>query len=416
MLGTGCSTGGMSLASMNPFSKSPEPGVLAPQEPSTTQKLTESIASTAGGARNQFSTMGTTVKSAWTKSTGAVTGLFGGGDDEVPQGSEPDPLRLDNMPQSVSPEVFVANGQLWESTGNFPKAMESYVKALESEPNNAPALTSIARLHFRQGNHQKAIEFFQKAISANPKDAGLHNDLGLTFSKIGNHAAAAQCLETALQISPGTSRYANNLASVKFESGDTNSAYKVLADNNKAAVAHFNMAYLHFKKGQLGEARNHLGHAVQFESQAGEDAAVKRAVDRSRDMLAQINGSISPIAQAAPQATVAALPSKAPIQQTSQSGTPAYAQGVATANQVAPPKQTPGNAWTTISSQPTAPKAPHVTPPATTPSAELPPAATAPTTPPPAATAPATGSPSAGSQGPSVPFGLPTGFQMPSGS
>ena len=370
ILATGCSSGGMSLASMNPFSAS------TPAAPGAASKLTESIASTAGGARNQISTLGTTAKSAWGKTTGAVAGVFGSDpSDDVEPGSAPDPLRLDNTPPNISAEVFVANGQLWESTGDLQKAMESYVKALETEPDNPPALTSIARLHFRQGNHKKAAEFFQKAISQSPEDAGLYNDLGLTLSKLGSHAEAGQALERALQLAPGTSRYANNLASVKFESGDVASAYAVLAGNNKPAVAHFNMAYLHFKKGQVNDARGHLAMAIQFEPQASGDTAVKRAVERSRDMLAQIEGSTSPIAQAAPQAQIASLRGAAPaVKQASQSSAPGASPHVAPASQVsAPPSWTAPMPTTSPSAAVQAPPAAVQTPTAAvqTPPAEV---------------------------------------------
>lgn len=415
MFGTGCSSspGGFSLASMNPFS-SPSPSA----EPGTISKVSDSIASTAGGARNQVSSMGSTVKSAWGKSTGAVTGLFNGGDSGSEQIDETDPLRLDNSPKSISPEVFVANGQLWESTGDHKKAMESYVKALESEPNNGPALTSVARLHFRKGDHPKAAEFFQKAIAASPEDAGLYNDLGLTLSKLGNHTLAAQSLERALQLAPGTSRYANNLASVKFESGDSDSAYQVLASSNKPAVAHFNMAYLHFKKGQVNEARGHLGQAMQFEAQSGEDTAVKRAVDRSRDMLAQLDGSTSPIAQAGPQASIAGLPNTTTIQQTSQSQTPGASLHVSPASPTGPATSQAASLplpWATAPvaapPAPTQNTAPQVSvPQVTVPQASVPqvtlPQASVPQPEVPQVTLPQTPA----GQGPSIPFSLPTGF------
>jgi Flp pilus assembly protein TadD len=333
---TGCSSGGFPLASMNPFSRS-----TATTEAGPGAKVANSFVSTSKN-------VGTASKNAVSKTTSAIAGVFGRTPKEKVEVDPTDPLSLSNIPDKVDPEVFVANGQLWESTGDLTKAMESYTKALEKSPNHGPALTSIARLHFRQGKYPEAVKYFQQAIAANPQDAGLHNDLGLTYSKMGNHSAAAASLNAALAISPGTSRYANNLATVQFEAGDVGAAYQVLAKNNKPAVAHFNMAYLHFKNGQTAEAKTHLTQAVGYEQEAGQDTVVQRAVERSRDMLAQIDANLAPVAQAAPQATIAggaffATPDKAPIQQTSQS-TPATKPAPAVTNAASPaplPTSTP---------------------------------------------------------------------------
>lgn len=279
-------------------------------------------------------------KNVASKSRDTVAGWFGGKKELPPDvipGDETDPTSLAHKAE-VSPEVFVANGRLWESTGNFEKAMESYAKALEKRPNDPAALANIARLHFRQNNHQKAAEYFGKAIKEKPDDAGLYNDLGLTLSKLGNHSAAATTIEQALRLSPGSSRFANNLASVKFEAGDTNGALEVLVGNNKPAVAHFNMAYLHYKHGQASEATRHLNQALAFQPQAASDAATKRAVDRSRELLAQI-GSVpgatgGSVPGAAGTAIAAAPPTSSPaVAQTQAQAATAGPAGVQRASQ-----------------------------------------------------------------------------------
>ena len=208
-----------------------------------------------------------------------------------PESSDVDPLRLDHK-VDVNAEVFVANGRLWESTGNTAKALENYSKALEKEPNNPEALANIARIHYRDENYPKAAEFFSKASAQQPDNAGLYNDLGLTMSKMGNHSQASNMLTKALELAPGTSRYANNLASVKYELGDQSGAFEVLKSNNKPAVAHFNMAFLSQKHGHLNETKKHLGQAMQYEGESASDSAVKQAVDRSRQMLAKLEGPL----------------------------------------------------------------------------------------------------------------------------
>ena len=297
----GCASRSMSMASMNPFKKSAD--TTAVEAPSTFASPDDKVASGPVDAS----------KNVFRKASSRITGMFASKDDSE---KESDPLSLDNSPEKLEPDVFVANGQLWESTGNLTKAMESYTKALETSPKHEPALTSMARLHFRESNFPKAAEFFQQSIVQKPNDAALYNDLGLTLSKLGKHDLAAQTLTRALQIAPGTSRYANNLASVQFESGNLAEALQVLQANNKPAVAHFNMAFLHYKKGQIAQAQAQLNQSLTHENESATDAATKRAIDRSREMLAQITPASgtpanmgSPIGPAAgPIATIAAAP------------------------------------------------------------------------------------------------------------
>lgn len=300
---TGCASRGMSLASMNPFSKKSDSG-----EPGMMSSAGQAFASTTNGAKNAFMTVGSKTKSAMSGTGRSIAGVFGR-DDATVDGkklAEDDPLRLDAKEGEIGSEVFVANGQLWESTGNFPKAMDSYSKAIAANEKDSAALASMARLHFRQGNHKDAATYFQRALSEKPSDAGIHNDLGLTLSRLGQHDAAIKEVQTALQIAPRTSRYVNNLASVQFEAGNSAGAMATLSQANQPAVAHFNMAYLHYRKGDVAQAKTQLTAAMQYESKADTDAAIKRAVDRSRDMLVQIDSvtpSATPTAPALPGAS-----------------------------------------------------------------------------------------------------------------
>ena len=316
---TGCSSGtGFSLASMNPFSR-PKPNPV--EESGAKAGMSESIASMTNSAKSGVTAIGASARTAVGKTTSAVTGVFRKPTDPA---SSSDPLSLSNKPETVNAEVYVANGQLWESSGDMTKARESYDNALKSEPNNAQALVSIARLNYREGKYQEASEFFRRALTVSPNDAELHNDIALTQSKLNDVAGSIASFEKALKLAPGTSRYANNLATVHYESGDAAAAYRVLVTNNKPAVAHFNMAYLHYKSGNLEEAKKHLNAAAQYEPESSSDAIVNRAVTRSKEMLAQINTAASPVAQAAPQATIAGGQffngrESSPVQQTAQS-------------------------------------------------------------------------------------------------
>jgi len=296
---TGCSTQSFSMASLNPFSSKPSAEVAATTP--APSKPTGQIASMREAVTGQANNLGMATTSAWSKTKNGVTGMFGGSSEasktDTPKIAEDDPTRL-ATPASVSPEVFVAQGALWESTNDFPKAMDSYNRAIQAEPGNAAALASVARLHMRQQNYPLASESFEKAIKASPKDAALLNDYGMARAKMGDTAGASEAIKQALVISPGTSRFANNLANVRFDAGDQEGAMSVLMQHNKPAVAHFNMAYLQYQAGNYAEAKNQLSEVLKFEPAAEQDTAVAQAVSRSRDMLATIDGSATRIAQA----------------------------------------------------------------------------------------------------------------------
>lgn len=306
---------------------------------------------TVAGQANNLSLA---ASSAWTKTKTSVTGLFSSESPTTDQAGNPlaedDPTRL-SSPASVSPEVFVAQGALWETSGDFTKAMDSYTRALQSEPGNAAALASIARLHLRQEQLPQAADHFRKALEVSPKDAALLNDYGMTQAKMGDLAGATQSITKALELSPGTSRFANNLANVRYDAGDADGALGVLMQHNKPAVAHFNMAYLHYRAGNYAGAKTQLNEVLQYESLGERDSAVAQAVNRSRDMLAQMDSGVARIAEAAPRALATANqvvnafapPATGPTAATAQAmgGAPAPGQTVAPAQGSSPAAATP---------------------------------------------------------------------------
>ncbi len=292
----GCSTQSFGVASLNPFSKPTE--AVAAAEPAASPAPGK-LAAVREAATGQVNNLSMATSSAWNKTKNGVTGLFGGattGDEVADPTAENDPTRL-SSPASVSPEVFVAQGALWETTGDFTKAMESYTRALQTEPRNAPALASVARLQMRQEDYVAAVESFAKAIEVNASDAALHNDYGMARARVGDMAGASESINQALALSPNTSRFANNLANVKFDAGDADAALQVLMDHNKPPVAHFNMAYLHYRGGNYAEAKKQLNEVLKFEPMAGTDSSIAQAVSRSREMLNQIDGGATRIAQ-----------------------------------------------------------------------------------------------------------------------
>lgn len=240
-----------------------------------------STLSNAGqGVTGQVKSMGTTVSSAMGKAKNMIVAPF----SATPENG--DPTSLANMPNNLGAEIWVTNGQLYETQGKYAKAVENYSKALEVEPNNQPALLSLARLHARQQQYVEAEQMFGKALAVKPQ-ADVYNELSAVLQKLGRAAEAEQAVQQAIAMEPNSQRFRNNLASMMVASGRSPEAVQQLSQVFPPAVANYNVAYLHFAKQDMTGAQQHLQMALQA------DPNLKEA----RDLMNQIQGS--PTAQTA---------------------------------------------------------------------------------------------------------------------
>lgn len=211
------------------------------------------------GFTGQVKSMGAAVSSAFSKTKAVITAPFSSDKKTV----DPE-TSLANMPTpgSLGPEIWVTQGQLFESKGNYEKALENYSKALELEPNNEAALLSTARLHSRNKSHNQAASYFEKAVALNPA-ASTRNELALEYQAVGNHQEAMKSVMKAIELEPSNVRYRNNYASMLVATGRTEEAVKNLEQVFSPAIANYNVAYLQERNGDSVAARERLQFALQ---------------------------------------------------------------------------------------------------------------------------------------------------------
>lgn len=232
------------------------------------------MADTGKGITGQFKTMGTAVGSAVSKTKNAVTSVFSS--DPALQ----DPTSLANMPTNLGPEIWVTNGQLYESQGNFAKAHENYNQALSIQPNNEAALLSIARLHVRQQQYKRAEEHFARAQAVKPS-AAILNEIAQVQQKQSKLNEALATVNQAIRMEPENVSYRNNLAGMLVASGRSDEAVKQLEQVFPPAVANYNVAYMHFSGQNAAAAQHHLQIALQ------QDPNLKPA----RELMDRLTGS-----------------------------------------------------------------------------------------------------------------------------
>jgi len=81
-------------------------------------------------------------------------------------------------------------GTFYAKQKNYAKAIESYHKALEMNPNYAVAHYNMGNVYRDQNEYGRAVEFYRKAIKLNPDYALPHYNLGRIYSEQGKYTQA----------------------------------------------------------------------------------------------------------------------------------------------------------------------------------------------------------------------------------
>jgi Tfp pilus assembly protein PilF len=238
----------------------------------------------------------------------ATTGAIGGAAGAVKSGAvkmfdwatpdskprkDSDPISLAGPTGNPTPELFVAMADMQEKAGNVEQAKKHYEAALKQNPKHADSLIGLGHLLDRQGKLKEATDKYQLAAKHHPRDARVWNDLGLCLARQKKQSESVAALTKAVELEPKKQLYRNNLATVLTESGRNDEALAQLTAAHGPAVAHYNLGYLLYQKGNKTLAAEHFSQAATL------DPAFSAAQNWARIAAAESTG-------APPQAQVAA--------------------------------------------------------------------------------------------------------------
>jgi tetratricopeptide (TPR) repeat protein len=107
-------------------------------------------------------------------------------------------------------------GSLYDSQGNYTKAIEYYVKSLEirlktlgeDHPDVADSYNNIGNVYDSQGNYTKALEYYENSLEIrlktfgedHPNVADSYNNIGNVYDSQGNYTKALEYHEKSLEI------------------------------------------------------------------------------------------------------------------------------------------------------------------------------------------------------------------------
>jgi tetratricopeptide (TPR) repeat protein len=122
--------------------------------------------------------------------------------------------------------VYLLLGSAYRAKDEVDKAMESYKKAIEINPNFAEAYLGVGAVYFAIGQINEAIKSFKKAIEINPSHMAAYFNLAAIYKYNGQIDEAIASYEKTVEINPGFVSTYVCLGDLYLEKGDRAKAIK----------------------------------------------------------------------------------------------------------------------------------------------------------------------------------------------
>ena len=196
---------------------------------------------------------------------------------------------VDAVPEVEKAAAYVDLGRAYEKDENLDKAIESYVRATQLDPQSAAGSLRSAILYGRRRDYSRANDAFSKAqdtyqaMSSQEGLAEVHYQRGSLLAQTRRLPEAKVQLERSLELSRSASneyqsiRTALQLSGVYYAEGDSNRAKTIAADAVTAAEkvnirtlatnGLIDLGYTLMARGEFADARSYFQRALDFARQ-----------------------------------------------------------------------------------------------------------------------------------------------------
>jgi tetratricopeptide (TPR) repeat protein len=98
--------------------------------------------------------------------------------------------------------IFNGLGCAYHSSGNYPRAIESFAKAIQLQPQNADLFYSLGNSHHKLDEIEPAVAAFRRAVELNPRDSASWNNLGKCLLELNFTGESIVAYDRAVALEP----------------------------------------------------------------------------------------------------------------------------------------------------------------------------------------------------------------------
>ncbi len=125
-------------------------------------------------------------------------------------------------------EAHRALGYVWESTGNYDRALDSYLAALRIHPNLPLLHIAVGNMYQALGDIDSAVDSYLRAVSLDPSNPDPLSRIASAEARRGNYGKASQYAADAVDKDPQNPRLHGNLGRMLYKSDDLHAAVEEL--------------------------------------------------------------------------------------------------------------------------------------------------------------------------------------------
>jgi choline-sulfatase len=192
-------------------------------------------------------------------------------------------------------DAWVLIGNEYSRRREFPRALDSFQRALAAKPDYDLAAFNMANVYRAMGRDADAVVTYERLLALDPKNAPAHQKLAEVLVDRGQLDEAQASLHRALEIQPSMAAARNTLGALRLKRKDVAAAERdiraALAQKPDLTLAHFNLALVAEQRGDLNSAIDEYKKEIElnptsYKAQFNLGKAYERAGKTSEQLAA----------------------------------------------------------------------------------------------------------------------------------
>jgi tetratricopeptide (TPR) repeat protein len=175
------------------------------------------------------------------------------------------PLFIPTPTSTLSPESYITDAERYYNEGKLSQSIESYKKAILSEPNNPALYVTLARIQVFAGEYKDAITNTQNALLKNPNNPLAHAVQGWALGFTGDSLAAEAAVKKALELDDNSALAHAYYAEILLNDGDPEDFNKAADESKRAKDLDPSLLEVHRARGLvlLNAGPDNLDQAIE---------------------------------------------------------------------------------------------------------------------------------------------------------